>query len=304
MTTLIEIEGTLARIVERNVIRSAALEDFLPLLENRPPTTIANLPRGTVAIHQDLSTSPERMAVLIEMRPQIRVLHDKPGYGADVRDYRVALPYTFFYFTMQRITGVETWDLAEQCAFHSRHQYSGLDMPLIPALLPNVYSDGRICFGNTGNNPQQPLHERIDEIVNGFYQSNFDSSHHIRDHAYPFGGQSFKRWVTKTEANPNCWQEFPEWDPTSDKGMNHQQVTVREVLATRFPPRTDAIALNDAIPELYFAPTFGRAEEWALGLNNTQRFRLLRALENIQAEDPEAVIPDLPPAVEEDEDDD
>ena len=43
-----------------------------------------------------------------------------------------------------------------------------------PGTRPNVYGDGRICFGSTGANMDQSLSQRLQQTVNEFYVSDFN----------------------------------------------------------------------------------------------------------------------------------
>jgi hypothetical protein len=298
MTQEITIQGGLAVIREVTVLQQVALRDVMPHIENRVPNTTPILPADTLVSHWDpTDQNIQTLDLLIQLPPKVRTLTDHRTRAVarpTQTTHRVSLPWTLFHFKMTT-SNPETnvWDFAEYRVFHSPEEITNLDQEVLPAFVPNVYKDGRICWGNTGTGRGTSMATRVNEIVNGYYLSSFDSSHHVRDFYLPYGAApaNWAPWVTKTEEDPSCWRTFPEWDRTTTEGALQldRWRTIKSLFSDALT-RTEPLQVRGTIPELPFAPTFGRAEEWARNLDATQRFRLLTALQNIQADNPADIV--------------
>jgi hypothetical protein len=298
VTQEIVIQGGLATIREVTVMQQLALRDVMPHIENRVPNTTPILPASTLVSHWDPTVQNEqKLHLLIQLPPKVRTINDRRtrAVARPTDDtYRVSVPWSLFDFRMTTSNPhTNVWDFAEYRIFHSPEEITSLDQEVLPAFLPNVYKDGRICWGNTGTGPGTSLASRVNEIVNGYYLSSFDSSHHVRDRYLPYGADQndFTPWVEHTEEDPNCYRTFPEWDRTTEEGrlIADRWRTIKSLFGDEMT-RTEVIHVTGTIPELPFAPTFGRAEEWARDLDATQRFRLLTALQNIQADNPADIV--------------
>lgn len=276
---IIEIQGNLVRRFERKVIAVTDLRDIIPFMENRVPVTLPILPRHPVrSAYWDESTAPNKtLQMLIEVPPAIRTLDYATESG---RAARVAMPWTIFNVvttTNAENPRGENWDLYDIHIYWAKEQIANLDQKVITALVPNVYDDGSICFGDTGTNPYQPLADRIDQIINDFYLTSFNNDLELR---WPWG--DLERWIDESENNRHCWKDFPEWDfEAGYVGYPLSDIFTRNL--DRSAPRT----LGNDIPPLTFLPTFGRTREWLDGLTNAQRLRLRAEIEAMADEAPD-----------------
>lgn len=274
---IIEIQGDLIRRIERKVLHETNLKDIIPFMENRVPVTLPILPRHPVrAAYWDESGGPGKtLQFLTEVPPAVRRLEYFDANGP------VAMPWTIFHFivnTRAENPRGEHWDLSDVRIFWAQEQITDLDLQVIPAMVPNVYENGEICFGDTGTNPFQPLPDRIDQLINDFYLTSFNNDLELR---FPWG--SIEEWVEKSAEDRNCWKNFPEWDLNNGNVEHYQLKDLFTVPLDRSAPRT----LGNDIPPLTFLPTFGRTREWLDGLTNAQRLRLRAEIEAMVTEAPD-----------------
>ena len=311
MVQRIEIEGELVRVIDVNVLQSARLEDVLPHIENRPPVSMFH-PRTAIYTHWDESDpTNKQVKYLLELAPGVRSIIKSD------RRYRLAFPWTYFVFsfvTPHDVHRGESWRIVDYFVFHAKERVRDLNSRLWTAFLPNVYEDGRICFGTTAPNPAQPLADRVDQYVTDWYQTQFNNDvHGSRTHPLPYNGRlptGWKLWVDATaERGASSYLDWPEWEMTnSENGVS--SFTVREALGIQDANAQRRIIHNmpisgdrphtatvlDAIPTITFPMTFGRAEEWLRSLEPTQRYRLQQALNLIVTETPDAVqAPEVDP---------
>lgn len=283
MTRRIEIEGDLIRTIEYDVLHQGNLQDVLPLIENRPPVTLLH-PRSAIYTHWDESNPNEKhVRFLCELEPAIRMLRKSN------RGYRVAVPWTYFVFSFYTSdanpTTTHNWSMADHSVFHAPRRLESLEDMLYVAFLPNVDERGSICFGTTGVRTDQPLQNRIDQLVNEWYLTMFNNDLVAgRSHPFPFNGTGLGPWVAATrEHGLQAYTMFPEWNMTNvPKRPAHEFLDLAE-------PRSAMVTLTDTIPPMATSPTFGRTEEWLRELTPTQRYRILVSMNNIIAEDPNAV---------------
>lgn len=307
--TYIEIVGGMIRTMTRDVISEAPLDAALPFMENRVPVITPLLPVNPVRamIYDESDPTKKRLELLVQSDPITRVLdYDQAD---PLIEARVALPYTAWYFNLTTTADKprgQDWAMSLENirVYWSQERITDLNQWVIPAVLPNVYIDGKICFWQTAVRADQPLSDRIDQIINDFYLTRF-TNHHVRTREWPWARKTYKRWARETIANPLCWKDFPEWDRQNiDPLANTQHYQLKSLFTTPMP-RDVPIVLADGIPPLQFTPTFGRAEEWARdNLDATQRFRLKVALANLEAEDPTLFVATTPAGTLDLDDDD
>jgi len=291
MTQFIEIEGEMVRVVERSIVSTARLADVMPRIENRPPISMFH-PRSAIWTYwNEQDPTNKYVKFLCELPPALRSI-TKSG-----RRYRLAMPWTYFIFgfrTSEDGSRGEHWAMEEDRVFHTNQKVTSLDSRLWTAFLPNVYTDGRICFGSTGADVAVPLSDRVDTLVNGWYLSNFNNDVHAnRPHPLPFNARlplGWRAWVdATTRLGASAWTTFPEWSEPLIGG-SAQSYLVRDLLADNID-RMAPLTFTDAIPELQIPATFGRTEEWIRTLDPVQIRRLFVAINNIATEDPEAMAP-------------
>lgn len=297
------IDGDLVRTEEYTQLGEVRLEDLLPHIEHRPPIFIGIMPKTAHFMYWDESNPQEKKVyILSELPPQLRTCR----YGA--RNYTIAVPWTYFLYhfsTAGNPLQNGSWGQYDSRVFWAREQITSLDSQIGRALVPNCSATGSICYGNTGVPANAPLGVRVDRLTNEFYRTTFV---HDSGAGSPWGSETgitnWARWHRESANDPMAWQRFPEWgiesDPNNPARSGIPFTTVRELLESAVRhQRPTQIAVIDHIPEMVLPATFGRAEQWARGLNPTQRFRLRRALDIIAGEDPNAEAePEAP--VEED----
>lgn len=293
MTSIIEIEGGIVRLVERSTQYAIPLADWVKKIERRPAINTPVLPTGTRAMFWDSSdASNQILAVLVEREPFIMNM----DYNGEIR--RLSIPWTRFIFEASTNNPDQnlSWSLNDYRVFWSKYRYTATDKAdMIAAMLPNVYEDGRICFGSTGANADQSISDRIDATVNGFFTSRFNDDLTIRR---PNRARTYRAWMRMTEHNPTGWLEWEDWDENAGlhRFRSFDQVGSHGGYGQRLAPMIAA----DPIPAVPLGATFGRIQEWLDSLDNRQRSRLMigmltdRALHNERYEDV--------PEIEEDED--
>ena len=275
MTAVIEIENGLVSRVERKVQYQVPLKDWLDKLEKRNPLNTPVLPVGTRAVYWDqVNLADQKLVVLIEQQPQVIPM----TFQGTV--HHLSIPYSrfFFYLSTSDPQDSMAWRMQDYRVFWAKSQYNDpAATDMIRALLPNVYDDGRICFGATSADMNQTLAQRLNQTVNEFYVSNFNRDLTIRR---PDGARTWRQWERMTEKDPTGWMKWSDWDPTQS---NHTRFSYDLLMAatrtrTLQVARTEFMVSPDAIPEVPLGATFGRLSEWLDGLDNSQRDRLLQAM--------------------------
>lgn len=273
MSEIIEIEGNLVSLVSRTVSRQMSLEDFIPYISIQKPITFPTIARSQVFAHYELPAS--KMFALCEISPGIRTIRKNMSDGT-ARSYRLAFPWTYFWF---QISGVNLTDsdipyIDDYRIYFARERYSDINTPMIPALLPNVYSDGRICWGSTGVSSSLSMSDQLDGLVNGWYSSRFNSDLD-GNRPYPYGENSFRRWVEESARSATCWEMWPEW--------NQEVTKVKDLLeeaGTSYRPAV--VRLANTIPEIRTPASFGRWEDWWQEIPIVERRRALIAAQNVE----------------------
>jgi hypothetical protein len=291
MSQKIVIEGGLVRVVNEEIQYSVSMADWLSKIERRIPIETPVLPVGTRAVYWDqTSLENQTLSVLIEVQPQIM----RMDFNGDIIE--LSIPYTRFFFVAKTNdpTNNMAWRLQNYRVFWSHKQYSNKnDRDMIPALLPNVYDDGRICFGSTGANADQSLADRLNQTVNEFFVSRFNRDLVIRR---PNRARTWRLWQRMTISNPTGWMEWSDWDPATGEHMRYSYGDLTGNMQDRFEPMVAA----EPIAPVPLGASFGRLREWIDTLDNSQRDRLLQAMLTDRALNNERY--DTLPEFEEDED--
>jgi hypothetical protein len=286
MPTMIEINGDLVSVIDRSVRATISLADWLPKIEHRCPIYTPVLPSNCRALWWDPSDlAHQKMVVLLEVAPFISNL------DLDGTPHRLTMPWTRFIFFMETHNPHDNnaWRMEDYHIYWSKSRYTNpTAKDMIVALLPNVYEDGRICFGSTGASANQSLADRLDQIVNEFYISRFNHDLNIRR---PNNWRGWAAWERATIANQNCWTQWPDLDPTNTPWplSSWDDHCARYLAADH--PRTGPVIAADPIPELALGATFGRINDWLGAMETNQRARLLEAVLQMRAINNEAFEP-------------
>lgn len=275
MTQRVVIENDLVSVEEVSVAYQVPLTDWLPRIEKRNPISTPVLPLGTRGVIWDQTDlTDQKLIVLIEQQPQIIRMN---FYGTI---HELSIPWTrfFFYATTNDPTNTMSWHLADYRIFWAKSQYRDPATPdMIQALLPNVYADGRICFGSTGADMEQTLAERLNQTCNEFYVSNFNRDLTIRR---PDGARSYRTWERMTQKDPTGWMKWTDFDP--NMGMHHFYSFDSLLAGQRIPniqaQRLAPMIAADPIPDVPMGATIGRITQWLDGFDNSQRDRILQAM--------------------------
>lgn len=292
MAQHIEIKNNLVSVVESETLYTIPLADWMPRIEARKAISAPVLPTGTRSMWWDpTNLQNQRLAVLIEQQPQII------NMSLEGSIKRLSLPWVrwVFYCETNNPTINLHWTLRDYRIFFSRNKFTAWDTrDMIPALLPNVYDDGRICFGSTGANADQTIAERLDQTTGEFWGSEFNHDLAIRR---PEGARTYREWQRMTTNDPTGWMEWGDLDPLNSRFSHYSFDGIIAGFSTNVTGRFDPTFAPDEIPALQMPATFGRAAEWLNGLEPTQREHLRRGLASI-TDAPETLIP------EDDEEDD
>lgn len=302
MTQRLIIEGDLVTVVEEQVLSRARLADVLPLIENRPPITLLH-PRTAIFTYWNEQNPQAKTAkFLCELPPGIRSIV-KLG-----RRYRLAMPWTYFIFSFRtsgNVTSGGNWSMEDHRVFHAPERVNDYQSRLWSAFLPNVYDNANICFGSTGVPTDQSLQNRVDQLVNEWYLTEFNNDViGGRSHPLPFNAAfptpGFRPWVDATaEHGAAAWRDFPEWNAAPGTIASW---TVAEALQQPDMTRT-LPTITERIPELTMPATFGRTEQWLReSLTPLQRGRLRIAMQNVAQDEPETFAEPTPINPEQDED--
>lgn len=277
MPQRMEIEGGVARTIEYTIASEVALAELLKHVERTPKVTTPVLPASTKLLSWDESNPRlKTLEVLLELPPATRGIRFRGNQGTAT--HQVMLPWTYFRFIASTGRADDRgWELGTYQAFWSKTRINNLATArLLVAKLPNVYEDGRICFGSTAADSTLPLGDRLDTIVNGFYVSDFNRDLTIRR---PGGYRNFAAWVAATNRNPNGWVDWEDWTEAR---------LATDILSTSMVDAPQ-IVLQGTIPTYVNGLTFGAAEDWLRRLDPNDRIRLRSALANIEVETPEAM---------------
>lgn len=262
------IQNGLVTVETFEVSAAAPLDAWMPKIERRVSINSPTLPVGARAFVWDTEDlNDQTMSVLIEQQPNIANL-DHIGV------HRVSLPFVRFLFVAHTSdpTRNSAWSLEDYRVFFSNRPYSEPDIAdMIPATVPNVYDDGRICFGSTAADANQPLHRRLAQLANEFWVSRFNNDLSLR---FPNGWNGWGEWEDMTENDPTGWAEWSDWDNAYIPHYSWNSETNPDAEhITRFDPMVSA----DGIPEVPLGATWGRASEWYASLGERER-NIVRAV--------------------------
>jgi hypothetical protein len=288
---IIEIDGGLVSVVNREVSMTVPLEEWLPLIERRVPVSTPVLPTNVRALWWDeTDLNRKKLVILIEREPQIINLNMAGAI------HRLSIPWTrFFFHASTRSTLGNEWVLDDYRLYWSNKRFANSTAnDMLPALLPNIYEDARICFGSTGANAQQSIADRLDQIVNEFYTTTFNGDLTIRR---PNGWRGWANWERMTTTNPMGWLTWTDW--TTRPMASWADLCGNAAAGST--TRNDPMVAADGIPDIPLGATFGRINEWFAGMDTPTRHRLLIAARAF-TEDADTIVTTDDETDDEDED--
>lgn len=295
MPEIIEIEGNIARIVTKNVVRQVPLSEIMKRIEKVPAITLPTLARSQVFAHQQPGNGSETyLYALCELPPGIRSItkNNKRTSPRGMRRYRLSIPWTYFWFQARTNDSREReqrWAVYDTRVFVSNSQYQGINHPMIVAPFPNLDSMGTVCWGSTSTLANQSLASQLDQKVNEWFLSDFNDD--LDSHCHlPYGERNYLRWVTESREDANSWRSWPEFsDPD-------RRITVTSLLEQHGIELTEAQRFTGGgfIPPVNLPMTFGRWEEWWATIPYEERLRAIRSGQNVQADAPDTFVENEP----------
>lgn len=254
----ISIHNDLVSLETVSTSRQVPLADWLEQLNVGGSVTFPTLPRSAVFAHQDSSTPGIKNLFILTEIPAGIVNLEKNLYE-EGRRYRLAMPWTYIWFavsTTDMSPNTTQWTVNDYRIFHKDRRYNGVNEEMIVARLPNVYGDGRICWGATGADPRATLADRLDQLTNEWYLSRFNTDLD-GNVPLPYGEADYGRWLRETRENPTSWRNWPEWSDATTK------FTVTQLMRDHQQTfRTEEILLPNSIAPIPSRLTFGSWEEW------------------------------------------
>jgi hypothetical protein len=284
----LRITGGLVEEVQETVVNRGRLTELLPHMQ-RPTDLNMLLPRSAIAVHTGVQDNYDTIFFICEQPFGIKHIRKMD------RRFHLAMPWTYFIYSFLRPVGSTTdeWQISTRRVFHSPRQINSLDDDLWVAFLPNVNDMGDICFGNTGANARQPLHRRVDSLVNDWYLTEFNNDLLSgRTHPFPYWDQHrainpcLRQWVEDTrEHGASAFTRWPEW--TQNMPIRR---SVNEWMSTAdvAPNQIVNINVTDALPTFVMPMTYGRMEQFFQEMPAPQRLRALNTLQTMREENPDA----------------
>jgi hypothetical protein len=172
-------------------------------------------PEGTRYIFRD----GELTTIVVEQQPQNRHI-DFGAYGGTPANIKMlAMPYVQFIMSFR--------NHQPQGALHvgmTKKPLTDLDGMIFNPILPNI-THHQVCMGNTKWPDKGTMTDKVNGIISGFWQSQFNDA----------GNQDFVAFLAANNLTVESWQEKSKADPTFILGkgikFNHG-LTVRRFLAT------------------------------------------------------------------------
>lgn len=286
MSTVYELEGGLFRKVDRTVTEVGRIEDMLPTLLTYYPIEMGSLPRDTVylkVVPQPNNEERVEARVIVAQPPQVREILFNESHGpADTqRAYKLAMPYHHFWFNMQGspvrsqgepssfIWTPRAWGVYwTKTAFVSTERTKGLS-----ARLPNMWGDTRVCFGNNPITANVTMGEHINQLVNTYWGSVFNTDLEINT---PYGNRArsaLARWERETENNSDIWMNWDIWAGEEPIQSLIERVSGYERFNQPAPDSTEPV-----IPQPPIVLTWHSVNEWVANELSIEQRRRLHAV--------------------------
>jgi len=204
-------DGTETESTRRQRVRAA---DFWAQVQKElqvKTTVIPALPTGCGRIAA-MAEKGEKLVVPVELPPAIRSLRGLFAGMGNEKLFKLSFP---FIVLLQRFVGGRM-DGVPYLYYRNEPILSGGD-ELFCSNLPNINSEGKLCWGGSSISSDQPLYGQIAQIWKAFWEScfnedwmsqNFGPSKSLAGHP-----KSFPEWEQKTAADPAFILGI-QWRPT------------------------------------------------------------------------------------------
>jgi hypothetical protein len=267
MSRQIVIENGIARYQETTVHGEVPLADLVPLLETRLTTVFPILPDHTrlVAINPNtgkgvvvVETTPFRSFITLHASRNDGYLQDEDKERIDknnIATWNLQFPFQYHVYeftvkTDENKKQLTDFTLTEGKLFWRPDKFTKLTDGFWPALLFNIETNARICWGYTQAETAS-LAQRIDDQVKSFQATIFNTHLAARS---PFG--TYTEWErdSNSPANYKKWAMFTK--PVHVTGES----LASEFLAEGF--MTESTNSSSIIPEPPPSFTIAKASEW------------------------------------------
>lgn len=267
MTRQIVIENGIARLHETTVSAEIPLANLVPLLETRLTTVFPILPDHTrlVAINPNsgkgvvvIETTPFRSFITLHASRNDGYLSDEDKQRIDkanIAAWNLQFPYQYHVYgftvkTDETKHAINDFTITEEKLYWRPEKFTKLTDGFWPALLFNIETNGRICWGYTQAETAS-LAQRIDDQVKSFQATIFNTHLAARS---PAG--SYTEWETQSK-DPAAYKQWPMFKKPPKATAND---FVKEYLSEGFiadPEETSSIIPPP--PETY---TIAKASNW------------------------------------------
>ena len=285
----------IARVEDVTLIAVAPATGLLPAFASRLPTAMPVLPQGTTAFAYDPASKSG--TIVVSRNPQVvdfavTANDDEPDWAYDdeswedgpdgYKHFRLAMPYLHWvwYFSSNREDPSQpgtAFTFGTTMLYWSPNRLEGPTSGVMPMTLPNVYSDGIICWGSVASD-QGSFASRIDSRIAAYFNTEFNDDLGLE---VAGGYASFADWHEATEIDNYCWTGWPFYPSRNVEELirgHGAQPNVPSGIEGWAPP-----------PERF---TIGRARDYARTLSPDARRRMRAALDMVDAE-PETPAPDV-----------
>jgi hypothetical protein len=199
------IEGDIVSFVEERDKGSVEIESFINALRQGEGVVSGFLPNNTIyfirekVVNQERIDAQRKLFVIEQPCRKTSVAWNNPSTG-EKEYYKVALPFVLFFI----VTSGEVINDIYPCC--SKKKIVSLDDPIFVLPLPNIYEGGhgKLCTGEVRIPRNQPLHIKINALVNAYYTSNFNNdleTYYPDAMADEHGNPGLPGWAKKSEAN-------------------------------------------------------------------------------------------------------
>lgn len=270
---LLEIVNGKVQVWNRTLQAEADIESLRDYLLTPQALYIPNMPRHTAALY--INPDKTQVKILTELPPAVRTVrfrtyedYETPreiegldqDEGTDLYVARLPMPYCYFLWSLGNTTDWNQPLLQYSQAFWRPTRLTNEDQKLWTALLPNVSSDGSICWGDVDSHGTQGF-SKLDRLTNEFFSA---------------GSNPDYGWNMPTNYNTYLeWQNTGPTDFTSWSLWDAQARTFEDLIG-----QTQA-SLPRLDPTLFEYPRFatlGALAEWWNGLPEDHRTRLQRVV--------------------------
>lgn len=289
-TQIIELEGEVARYIERTIIQETTIDTLKKQLTTQIATIFPLLPTHSTR-YAGFDPNQNKGLFLVEVPPDrhhLRIWHsgdedrfmddaersDNEGIGV----FNVQLPYSYFTFPVNLFISNEDrlvdFSIERVGLLWSPKPIREPSNPLWYAKMPNIDDGGGICWGDTVTT-QPTLSESIDAMINGFFSSVFNED---LGHMTPFG-TSMTEWEENSDEPLGymTWDMWNQGPPFTLEDLWEQYMGATNLFP--IPNMANLSNNNINIPELPATLTILRAKEWFEGLTDRQQARIRAGIE-------------------------